>query len=428
MAETPEIRPPPGIAGPGALADILIASREAARASPESQFGDISDAGLRQLVDLAYHAGIAQEEGRFPRFRIFASTPLSPARTQVSPRFVPARPLRLNLFVKLAPAISHDRHALHVYEDRRTGELLTDGVLSLTDLGMNRLAQALPGTSALDLHSPIAGLQIVVLDPGHMLAGEPMPNWELKDARITRLTSVGAIKPVSDWYRRLAQELIAQGPASEEEAPASKTPESAQGLARWLAGRWSDLLGMIVHERHGGMLLVLPDSSLEGISLPHLSTDLRFGEVLRSFWRSSRSFWDVMHMGESAAPNLLRWNRSRERLFDTLFAITALSRVDGSVVFDPLLTLLGFGGRLPLVTATGTKSLVTVGNPATLEVERRAPLHEFELGTRHSAAYNICRQRPGALAFVVSQDGDLRIFASHEGDVWLWKTHWRHFL
>ena len=119
---------------------------------------------LRRLLDLAYHAGIAQEEGRFPRFRLFSAPRTSPGRGHVSPRLLPPRPLTLPLLCKLAPAISLDRHALHVFE--KDGEIFTDGVLSLTDLGLNRLAQALPGTAALDLQGAAGGLQVVVLDPG----------------------------------------------------------------------------------------------------------------------------------------------------------------------------------------------------------------------------------------------------------------------
>jgi hypothetical protein len=244
-----------------------------------------------------------------------------------------------------------------------------------------------------------------------------MPTFELKDARISRIASVAAIGLVNAWHRRRAASLL------EGEAPAGEVA----GLARLVAGRWSDLLGRMVADRHGGMLVVLPDDSLAGLSLPHVATDLRFGEVIRSFWRGSRSFWDVMRLSESAAPNLLRWNWDRERLFDCIHAIAALTRMDGSVVFNAMLDLKGFGARLPLSPADTGAGLVAVADPVTLEVQERVPLADLALGTRHSAAFSLCRDRPGALAFVVSQEGDLRVFAGHEGQVFLWKAHWQLF-
>jgi hypothetical protein len=81
--------------------------------------------------------------------------------------------------------------------------------------------------------------------------------------------------------------------------------------------------------------------------------------------------------------------------------------VDGCVVFDPELTLLGFGAK---ISAQETKPCVVF----------RARESEFpinNLGTRHQSAYRLCSKRPGAIAFVISQDGTLRSFLGEDGCV-----------
>jgi hypothetical protein len=51
------------------------------------------------------------------------------------------------------------------------------------------------------------------------------------------------------------------------------------------------------------------------------------------------------------------------------------------------------------------------------EVSEAELLRPF--GQRHKSAYSLCKQVPNSLAFVLSQDGDLRLFSSDESTVYL---------
>ena len=48
------------------------------------------------------------------------------------------------------------------------------------------------------------------------------------------------------------------------------------------------------------------------------------------------------------------------------------------------------------------------------------PINLRKFGTRHRSAYRFCMSVPGSLAFIISQDGDIRVMHSSADDVFLW--------
>ena len=93
------------------------------------------------------------------------------------------------------------------------------------------------------------------------------------------------------------------------------------------------------------------------------------------------------------------------------------SAVDGCVVLDRGMNLIGFGGEIRIDDEMLKES------PRTL-IDRRTntPAADQDLrhlGTRHRSAFRLCKMVGGALVFVISQDGDLRIFSSDANHVYL---------
>lgn len=91
-------------------------------------------------------------------------------------------------------------------------------------------------------------------------------------------------------------------------------------------------------------------------------------------------------------------------------AVGRLTATDGCVVLDRSLQVRGFGGIIdPSLTAAqgGLRFVPPPSDPALTEADL---LSRF--GTRHRSAYLLCKSCPGSLAFVLSQDGGWRVFAS----------------
>ena len=90
-------------------------------------------------------------------------------------------------------------------------------------------------------------------------------------------------------------------------------------------------------------------------------------------------------------------------------SIGRLSSADGCVVFDRRLVLHGFGGSID-TDLTGVELGVCFDLATKKDVSAEELLKSF--GERHKSAFALCRKVPNAIVFVISQDGDLRVFAS----------------
>jgi hypothetical protein len=98
----------------------------------------------------------------------------------------------------------------------------------------------------------------------------------------------------------------------------------------------------------------------------------------------------------------------------------SLAAVDGAILLRRDWKLVGFGAE---VTETGIwrdDEAVEYGkHPDAMDEPRAKPLSS--LGMRHRSAYRFCQKVSGAMAFVISQDGDLRVFCHVDGRVELFE-------
>ncbi len=193
-------------------------------------------------------------------------------------------------------------------------------------------------------------------------------------------------------------------------------------------------LAVLRRERHGGTIVHVPSELVSelGSGNPYLDIRYRFAEA-----EARRRFFEVtvgilnrlalLH-GESAAGRV-GWHDFQkatdeelaaldEALFEFAYLIAGLAAVDGAVVLDKRLELLGFGaeisGRLPDVPV--------VGRALDLEGDSLADEPAANEGTRHRSAYRLVGALPGTVAIVVSQDGGVRFVAARDGHV----TYWEH--
>jgi hypothetical protein len=96
-------------------------------------------------------------------------------------------------------------------------------------------------------------------------------------------------------------------------------------------------------------------------------------------------------------------------------AVGHLSALNGCVVLDRRMTVHGFGGIIE--TGAARPSARTYVDSRT-----NAPLAEELLlrrfGHRHRSAFLLCKAVANAIAFVISQDGELPVFSSDDRHVY----------
>jgi len=155
---------------------------------------------------------------------------------------------------------------------------------------------------------------------------------------------------------------------------------------------------------HGGGFAVLPTDAQSPDAIP-----AEWDDRIKVTYPTARP--DVL--ASIAEYVHARWGSSRtarhtslQTLTDTADAVARLSGTDGFVILNGKLRVLGFGTkivwdeRIPRTCAEVDEMLRPTGGTFSLE----------RAGTRHTAGYMLCQSIPGTHVFVVSQDGELRLF------------------
>ena len=121
-----------------------------------------------------------------------------------------------------------------------------------------------------------------------------------------------------------------------------------------------------------------------------------------------------MDFGESERTSR-QLREAESELEGAISFIASLSRVDGAVLCDPYLNVLGFGA---VITVEGNPP-----QPHTARDSRGQRLIRVEtnLGTRHRSVMRYCWSNPGSIGFVLSHDGELRIVTRLKEKLVMWE-------
>jgi hypothetical protein len=101
------------------------------------------------------------------------------------------------------------------------------------------------------------------------------------------------------------------------------------------------------------------------------------------------------------------WSFQRRSFLSTARAIADATCADGCVVLDTRLNVKLIGTKISQQEQM-KRPFVDYYSKEDISGELK------RLGTRNKSACGFCQRHPGAFAFVVSQDGDLRIYCSDE--------------
>lgn len=399
----------PQFSGPKDLADAFVLLRRHLN-PPKGDalaFAPISDAGIQRLVQLAFQTSLAEEEGRFPEFKLVNARLDSSDSTLAATLDV--RLDDLDSLRRLAPAVSGTHAGLLVVEDGAT--LRCSGIVVTGEMGRDiRIGR--PEIVPIGRQS---SLIVRVLGPAHVRLTEGWYTLVLERGRIRQIVDYGLVAQVGELWREFSArtlDRIVERRGGEFRGHFG----GVDTLADFTHKAWSRVLSDAMNRRHGGTFVVLP-----GPGRPEefdirctYATGIALGDDIHDFWDTciEHSLTKESDAREKADHD---WNWRRAAVFAKADIVSGLSSVDGCVVLDRELRVSGFGGEILVDPAQASREPRELRNLKTGE-----PMSESELdrlGTRHRSAYRLAKAHPGVIAFVVSQDGDLRIFASTEDDV-----------
>ncbi len=410
--------------------------------------GDISLCALKKLVRLAYRASFLSDEGRPVRCRIAVRKanwlgrivsnsdgtpdPIESFAPQLAAAFIAAMagafrksedeklhqfrlnsPLRLETpkaIAKFAPLLADSGCAITVQEDGE--DLVVSGIASL-----DKADVSIPTLEMPRLPSPSAGVLIEILGPGHLRVSEGRNACSLFADQLVHHNQPFFIGPIEGWLSTLSSALETRLKECKEYRKSNMVEmESYEELRCRMPIHHVDLQVMLAvmlrtaqSLGHGGMFAFLPNWPCEAMELRHELHPISLGEKLIEAWKSCCR---VQAAIEGQGKVLDSLDEKQECLADwvrLLQQVACLAAADGCVVFDRECTLIGYGG----IIVSGTGNHVEFGSchhaTSGEEIPRNTLLQLH--GTRHKSAYLLCEQVDGAVVFVLSQDGDLKVFA-----------------
>jgi hypothetical protein len=329
---------------------------------------------LERILDVVYVTSQCNEEGRQCTFTLAYLSPSS-ASAQGHGTFsfaspVPFEPIHLR---KLAPATDPALTCVAVWPTE-------DGALGIWGL----IHQGERGAS-IDQDLRPTFLHVRVLRPGAFT--------------VHHGGATVALFVTDHWHifeRRLDLVGMLRGPLTDE--------RRAREFVR-LASR-------MLSFGHGGAILIVDrEHGVPGL-IPHRAfTHPRSpSHLLREAFEADERFTrkeERRQDGESEARFLRRRRDAAQAHLDALDFVARLTAVDGALVMQDDLGVVGFGATIQMGAAEDP--LVVLEDPRSPGTEREVPVSAIG-GNRHRSAVLFCKQQEGlALALVASQDGDLSL-------------------
>jgi hypothetical protein len=385
---------------------------------------------LASFLSEAYQASLLREEGRSVICRLILIDP-----QELSDEFGPPtglqvlklreeRPLHEEEIRRLSPSATFYRSLIGVRWDTSRGFLIW-GVINSGSRWINR-------TDGGRLRSPAVPNRLIihVRGPGSLIALRG-------DERIAtllngKLQGHGFNIYEASWLAKL-QERFAKWAIREcfknECSGATVELDFIRMLAQNVTRR---VISQVRHARHGGMLIILTIPDEERLVRPD-------GPICPKYWiedtKARRRYRELIfaairtlsEVGAQHGLQTVGWKQYQEirddrlaeldeAIFECAHLLSDLMAVDGALVLTGARDIIGFGAEIHVPTQENE-----VVHRA-LDIEARQVVLERadNAGTRHRAAYRLCRDHPECLVTVVSQDGSVRYVGNHDGKVTYW--------
>jgi len=247
---------------------------------------------------------------------------------------------------------------------------------------------------SLDEINVMTGAPVLVVrveDPGYLKAGFlPGQIHSLRGGTIRELQSYDTVTCVAELFRYLGEWQYTELTRFDDGRVAAYF-NGPNVCSKIMMELWSQVLWYVANQRHGGAFLVIPVEDGHDRHPGQYKINCDFPGSISL----SQALLDHVELCLNQSPTegpkhlvvfRLIWRMWRQKFFRIAKMVADLANVDGCVVLDRRLRVCGFGGKINVDTK---------------------PMKES--GTRHASASAWCEE-VGGIAFVVSQDGDLRVF------------------
>lgn len=394
-----------------------------------------NDDELLTMLHIMYHLSFAKEEARPSTAKVTYLNPheLSSvlSDTKAPTFFDHPIPFTKSEIKRLCPAFDPEKSILAICAQKHVSqtnsdELVVWGVLPVENT-FSRIKDEM-----LSLVAPSAHLfTLSVFEPGELIASAGSEElYRLSGGQLVkypaRTISEGII---GQHFEEVLTELFIAGKGS-------------RNLAKKVYFRTlSNMLKLIEKERHGGTLIIVPSTFTADPHALDMKYELRgpaiwpklVNTVEHLNWLHKMKAMPEMsqltktlasdfstYLGQQQPMNMVdkvfHVKEANERIAEHEHFIASLSEVDGAVVMNDHLEVLGFGTEIRLTN----DKLSSIKQALSPHARESRVLKITSYGTRHRSAIRYAKYNPAAIVFVISQDGRVKAVKQHEGITYLW--------
>ncbi|MDM5250815.1 putative sensor domain DACNV-containing protein [Lysinibacillus sp. G4S2] len=414
------------------LQSIWIENRKELKTAPDL----LTDEYLLEFLEVAYHASFLTEEDRRIKFRIaFANISESTLFNEHSYfdiiQFQEKRIFNVKEILKLAPATDLNQTIIGV--NLENNRLLIWGLIHIGNswseyhFSRNRSAILPPNLLTVSVNEPG---NIEISRFGNTLL--KLTNGDL-DSPISNCFNEG---PISDFFDTPFNKMLIEFTNDlnlEIEAfladEDNETPASIWGA---YTGFIKCILNEIKKKKHGGSLIIIDSEDsekyLKSFKIKYPCNFNSAWDTVKkseiSLYKSYESFFNILETDSVSIEEFKEYKNYNQELkkwdekymeLHKLFA--SFSEVDGAVIIDNKLNLLGFGAE---IIATSNLKEVHISRDTDGTSTQSIPMEIY--GTRHRSVFRFCSKYKDSLAFIISQDGDIKAVTQVEDKLTLWTS------
>ena len=386
---------------PRDLDDLVVLAKRRAKAGvfqgPTPSI-EVSETLLESMIRVCFAASLIPEEGRYPKFQLHAAAgDQPPPFAGLLVKFVePVSIADPRSLAKLATASPSEGTLILVSE--RNGGLVALGLVSLKKSHYVRP----PGSEFVWMPAALKGATAEARGPGYVAVYGRHPPIELRGGRIlSPVIRCADYEMVKLFFKDIISRLFGSRGKWVESFP--DTSDRSTNVRYFVTSVWQLLIEKMRAHKHGAAIIITSAPQSQDISIKYPLENADFGQRLVSHFDSS--FQTELSIDREM---YFRWRQSEHDLLATINLISGASKIDGCVILDSSLKVLGFGCKLG--ASQNLDGEVEFIDPLTSSPSPNLESEINRFGTRHSSAFRFCCAHDETIAFVVSQDGDLRIF------------------
>jgi hypothetical protein len=363
-----------------------------------------SSIAIKRLLRMAYLASLHTDELRFARGNLYVPPDQIPRDNIV---LEPAQPLTTPKTITRLLQPLEDESALLIIE--RDGAIACNGIFYFHDLRAV-FERLLPPREWIENRD---GILVTVVRPGHIRLRQGLFDCSLEKETIISRREVTTVAPVKQRLHRIHDFLIKHH--SGEKVDWSSL--FIEDEPTWVEVFITRVLRAASKMAHGGTVVIVPEPHRAPLEVTYRARANAPTEVLDKLHGSWARAWRNTG-GPGSADALISFERQRRLLFAQADALGRLTATDGCVVLDDSMRLHGFGGIIDVGRERLESSLPLMDPVMNVPMSEEEESKFFQkFGTRHRSACELCKACPHTIAFVMSQDGDLRIFCSDDSQV-----------